>query len=135
MEYLSQPCLPQEQLISLYDSVGWSNYTQKPDMLAAAYQHSLWYCAAMDGDKLAGILRVVGDGHSIVYVQDLLVRPAYQRQGIGRKLLQLLLEQYGNVYQMVLLTEETVKNCAFYESLGFVHATHMGCCAFARMKV
>ena len=37
--------------------------------------------AAYDEDRLVGLIRVVGDGLTIVFIQDLLVYPQYQRQG------------------------------------------------------
>ena len=54
------------------------------------------------------------------FVQDLLVRPDYQRQGIGTKLLEEALATFPHVYQRLLVTERSEKNLAFYQSLGFV---------------
>ena len=45
-------------------------------MLRQAYAHSLFALTAYDKDVLAGVVQLVGDGASILYVQDLLVRPA-----------------------------------------------------------
>ena len=70
------------EILNLYDSVGWSNYTSNPSMLKNAYKHSLKILGAYDADKLVGIIRVVGDGYSIVYIQDIIVLPEYQRKGI-----------------------------------------------------
>ena len=75
-----------EEILNLYDSVGWTNYTERPDMLEKAFHHSLLVLGAWDGEKLTGIIRVVGDGASIVFIQDLLVLPEYQRHGIGSQL-------------------------------------------------
>jgi GNAT superfamily N-acetyltransferase len=61
----------------------------------------------------------VGDGLTIVYLQDLLVRPEAQRGGIGRDLLTHLLEPYADVRQKVLLTDTEPTQRAFYEALGF----------------
>ena len=123
-----------EKILPLYTAVGWTNDTDRPEMLAAAYQNSLCVIGACDGDKLVGIVRAVGDGASIVFVQDLLVLPEYQRQGIGTQLLKTLLAQYIDVYQIELLTEVTPKTTAFYESLGLTRADTLGCCAYVRMK-
>lgn len=122
------------EIISLYRSVGWTNYTNRPEMLEAAYRNSLCILGAYDGDKLIGVIRAVGDGVSIVFVQDLLVLPAYQRQGIGTRLLQAILERYSDVYQIELLTDNTAKTNAFYESLGMTRADRLGCCAYIKMN-
>ena len=124
----------ESEILPLYAAVGWTNYTDRPEMLAAAYRDSLCVLGAYDGDKLVGVVRAVGDGASIVFVQDLLVLPEYQRQGIGTRLLKTLLTQYADVYQIELLTDDTPKTTAFYESVGLTRADRLGCCAFLRMK-
>ena len=75
-------------LVALYGSVGWTNYTSNPAMLEEAVKASLWQLVVYDEKELVAYIRLVGDGHSVLLVQDLLVRPDYQRQGIGKKLLE-----------------------------------------------
>lgn len=125
----------EQEILPLYESVGWQNYTQRPQMLKEAYAHSLKIYAAYVNNKLAGIIRVVGDGASVVFVQDLLVYPEYQRQGIGTALLKMIMEEYQNVYQMHLMTDNTEKTIAFYQSLGFMMDTDMNCRAFSKLFV
>lgn len=122
------------EIIPLYAAVGWTNYTASPEMLAEAYRNSLCVLGAYDGDKLVGIIRAVGDGASIVFVQDLLVLPDCQRRGIGACLMKTLMEQYAEVYQFELLTDDTPKTTAFYEALGFTPADRLGCRAYIKMK-
>lgn len=86
-------------------------------------------------EELVGIIRVVGDGHSIIYIQDILVLPAYQRKGIGRLLLKNVLEKYSQVYQKVLLTDDQPKTKQFYESMGFRTADKFGCVGFVSYTV
>ncbi|MDO5326045.1 MAG: GNAT family N-acetyltransferase [Clostridia bacterium] len=124
----------EKELLALYDSVGWINYTRRPDMLKSAFAHSLLVLGAYDGSRLIGIIRCVGDGHSIVFIQDLLVHPEYQRQGIGKALLNAVLNRYENVYQIQLLTDDRLETAAFYQSLGFSRADTMGCAAFVKMR-
>ena len=125
----------EEEILPLYESVGWTNYTQKPQMLNEAYLQSLKCYAAYVGNKLVGIIRVVGDGASVVFVQDLLVYPQYHRQGIGTALLKKIMEEYNGVYQLHLLTENTEKTIAFYKSLGFLMDTDIECRAFSKYCV
>lgn len=89
---------------------------------------------AYSDDKLIGIIRVVGDGCSIIYVQDIIVAPAYQRKGIGKRLLDTILEKYENVYQKVLLTEKQPQTIAFYKGAGFEAADKYDCAAFVLFR-
>ena len=122
----------ESEILSLYTSVGWTNYTNHPEMLKNAYANSLKTLGAYEKEKLIGIIRVVGDGHSVVFIQDLLVYPEYQRCGIGTALLKQILQDYKHVYQKHLLTENTEKTIQFYKSLGFTMDTDMDCRAFSK---
>ena len=108
-----------EDVLHLYQAVGWTNYTHQPEMLEQALSHSLVIYLALDGDAVVGLIRLVGDGFSSVFVQDLIVLPSYQRQGIGSALMKEALEDYKEVYQVQLATEQTEKNVLFYRSMGF----------------
>ena len=108
-----------EDVLHLYQVVGWTNYTHQPEMLEQALSHSLAIYVALDGDAEVGLIRLVGDGFSSVLVQDLIVLPSYQRQGIGRSLMKEALEDYKDAYQVQLVTEQTEKNLGFYRFMGF----------------
>ena len=108
-----------EDVLHLYQAVGWSNYTYQPEMLEKALSHSLAIYVALDGDAVVGLIRLVGDGFSSVLVQDLIVLPIYQRQGIGSALMKEALEDYKDVYQVQLVTEQTEKTLGFYRSMDF----------------
>lgn len=120
------------EILDLYASVGWSAYTDYPDTLKAGFEHSLLILAAYEDEKLLGIIRAVGDGYTIVYVQDILVHPAYQRRGIGSALLQAVLSRFEHVRQIVLSTDDTAKTIAFYKSQGFVPMAQIGCCSLMK---
>lgn len=79
-----------------------------------------------------GLLRAVGDGCTVVLVQDLLVRPDHQRRGIGTALMQAALERFRSVRQVQLLTDDTEKTKGFYRSLGLLTLPELGCCGFMR---
>lgn len=74
-----------------------------------------------------------GDGHSIVFIQDIIVHPEYQRRGIGTKLMRAMLEKYAHVYQIELATDNTEKTVAFYKSMGFRPMHEVGCCGFIKL--
>ena len=122
-----------EDIINLYRSVGWTNFLERIGILEEAYTNSLCVLGAYDDDRLIGIIRAVGDGRTIVFVQDIIVLPEYQRKGIGTKLLKAVMDKYHDVYQMELLTDNTEKTKAFYRSVGFTASDDTGCVAFKRM--
>ena len=108
-----------EDVLHLYQAVGWTNYTNQPQMLEQALSHSLVIYVALDGDAVVGLIRLVGDGFSSIFVQDLIVLPNYQHQGIGSALMKESLEDFKEAYQVQLATEQTEKNVGFYRSMGF----------------
>lgn len=121
------------EIFNMYESVGWTNYTSNPDMLKNAYNHSLKIFGAYDKEKLVGIIRAIGDGYSMVYIQDIIVLPEYQRKGIGTLMLEKILLEYKHVYQKILMTDNTEKTIQFYKSIGFIMDTDVDCRAFFKI--
>lgn len=121
------------EILPLYAAVGWTSYTDRPEMLRQAFRHSLLVMGAYEEDRLVGLLRAVGDGFSVVLIQDLLVLPDHQRRGIGTKLVRALMERYPEVYQMELFTDDAPQTAAFYQSLGFTMDSDAGCRGFMKL--
>lgn len=67
-----------KQLEELYNDVGWGAYTQDLEVLKQAILQSLDVITVWNDDKLVGLIRAIGDGLTIVYIQDILVLNAYQ---------------------------------------------------------
>lgn len=122
--------LDNEAVLALYQAVGWVMYTRDPAKLKRALAQSLMVLGAFDGDQIVGLIRAVGDGETILFIQDLLVLPNYQRQGIGHQLVNALVDQYPAVRQRVLLTDDQPDTRVFYEKIGFVSSDHFGAVAF-----
>lgn len=108
-----------DDVLPLYQAVGWTNYTNQPQMLEQSLAHSLATYLARDGEEIVGVVRLIGDGFSSVFVQDLIVLPSYQRQGIGSALMKKALGEFKDAYQVQLATDESEKTLGFYRSLGF----------------
>lgn len=132
MEYVSKKNIDLTQLVKLYDSVGWSAYTKNPEDLETAIHNSLQVVVAVKKDEIVGLIRVVGDGITIIYIQDLLVKPKFQQKGIGTQLVKTVLKNYQEVRQKVLLTEESPITRGFYEDCGFTSCDHGEEVAFYR---
>ena len=110
-----------EQLLNLYGSVGWSAYTDHPEWLQLAVEQSSYVVTEWTDDgELIGLARGLSDGHSIFYLQDILVRPDHQGRGVGTRLLADCLARFSHVRQKVLLTDEEDAQRRLYEGAGFV---------------
>jgi len=70
---------------------------------------------AWDGDKLVGCVRVLSDGYFFGTVSEILVLPDYQRQGIGRQLMDLAFETSPTS----LFFGAQPNAAGFYERLGY----------------
>lgn len=122
----------ENEIQRLYTEVGWTAYTENMSVLEQGYKNSLLVLVAYENGELLGIIRCVGDGFTIVFVQDILVFPQKQHQGIGTALLKAVLKKYPNVRQIELATDNTPKNVNFYKSLGFSEFSEVECCGFMR---
>ena len=122
----------ENEIQRLYTEVGWTAYTENMSVLEQGYKNSLLVLAAYENGELLGIIRCVGDGFTIVFVQDILVFPQKQHLGIGTALLKAVLKKYPNVRQIELATDNTPKNVNFYKSLGFSEFSEVECCGFMR---
>lgn len=121
-----------KQLVNLYDDVQWTAYTNEPDVLEKAVNNSLKVWTAWDGEQLVGLARIVGDGYTIIYIQDILILESYQNQGLGSKFLELILNNYKSVRQIILLTDDTEKTVNYYEKNGLVKTTNYNTVAFMK---
>jgi len=136
IEYKETKLISDSDLRPLYESVGWVSYTDKVSDLTTLLTHCQLVFSAWDNGKLVGLIRTVGDGISIQYVQDLLVLPEYQKRGIGSKLLKKAIEQSKEIRQFVLITDGSEENKAattFYQKQGLMNFDETGICGLWRV--
>ena len=67
----------------LRNSVGWS-VIRSPKAVKGILRKSLFWVTVYDSGKLIGMGRIIGDGSYAFYIQDVIVLPEYQGQGLGR---------------------------------------------------
>ena len=132
MEIRNYSTYNEKEILKLYSSVGWTAYTDDPQALKQGFQNSLLVLAAYEREELLGIIRAVGDGVTIVFIQDLLVFPEKQRKGVGTALVKAVLKRYPTVRQIELTTDQSPETAAFYESLGFSEFAKIGCRGFMK---
>ena len=116
----------QAELVKLYNAVGWQAYTQEPEQLLKGVRGSLFVATAYVAGELVGLARIVGDGYTIAYLQDILVNPDYQHRGIGKKLMEAVFAPFNHCRQHVLITDDEDVQRSFYESCGFTEARDFG---------
>ena len=85
------------------------------DMLANA---SL-LITAWDQEKLVGIARTLTDFSYVAYLADLAVDEGYQRQGIGKQLVEETKSHLGPDCMIVLLAAPKANE--YYQKIGFEH--------------
>ena len=111
--------IPFENIIELYNEVGWTAYTKEPENLHKAFLHSSLVLIAQENAEIIGVLRSLSDFTAVHYLQDILVSPTHQKKGIGTRLLSEALEYFKDVRTHILLTDDEEKQALFYQSLGY----------------
>ena len=90
MEYRADDkALKAPEFIEFVNQVWPGNYDLRRTQDALSRTLNL---TAYDGDKLVGCLRLLTDGYFFGTITEMLVLPAYQKQGIGSRLLALAKE-------------------------------------------
>ena len=71
MEIREYKTCHETEILPLYESVGWTAYTDHPDALRKGFENSLLTLAAYENGQLMGIIRSVGDGHTIAFYRSM----------------------------------------------------------------
>ena len=103
----------------LRNLVGWRTY--QLDVIDKALPHTLYCVCAYFGEKLVGMARIIGDGGMVYYIQDVIVIPEFQRQGIGTLMMDAIMAYirlHASQNTIVGLMSAAGKE-AFYEKYGF----------------
>ena len=103
--------------ILLHSTLGERRPVDDLDCLAGMIEHSNLIVTAWNSQSLVGIARSVTDFHYCCYLSDLAVDLAYQRQGIGRQLIQITQNALGPRCKIILLSAPAATN--YYSHLGF----------------
>lgn len=77
--------------VQLRSKVGWGELDI--NLAKVSLKSSLFHVSIYNENQLIGMGRVVGDGAMYFYIQDVIVTPSYQKQGVG-VILMTHIEQY-----------------------------------------
>lgn len=119
VEIFMQDQISVDEVLDIYRANDWSS-AEKPNELMAALQNSHSLVTARIAGKLVGLGNAISDGYLVVYFPHMLVHPAFQGRGIGRKMMAAMLKRYAGFHQQMLTADG--KAIQFYESLGFERA-------------
>ncbi len=111
--------IERNSILTLYKANNWSS-ADKPEQLYNALMHSHSLISAWDNDQLVGLGNAISDEFLVVYYPHLLVLPQYQKQGIGKQIMTILMSRYQDFHQHILVADfETIE---FYKKCGFARA-------------
>lgn len=112
---------PFEEIVDLYKSAGWWHDAPEaraiiPGMIRGSFRFMV---ARLPEGRIVGMGRVISDGCSDAYIQDVAVLPSYRKQGIGRELIRRLTEYCiaRKIAWIGLVAEPGTRE--FYEELGY----------------
>lgn len=117
-----------EEHRGLAESVGWGGSFWWESMPAALAGSTAGAVVEDEGGEVVGMGRVVGDGAFYFYVQDVVVHPDHQGRGLGRLLVETLVEQVrtaapGHCFVGLFATPEAE---SLYRSLGWEDKEMLG---------
>ena len=111
----------EEPLVELYRAGGWWKEDMDKSRLGELIRGSFLFAVAIDIStrKSIGMGRVISDGISDAYIQDLVVLPEWRGMGVGRMILSLLLDEcrMRKISWTALIAQPGTSG--FYGSLGF----------------
>ena len=92
MEYLENS-LTYQEYISLRSVVGWNNFSE--EQASNSISNSVCNIKVVDDNKTIAMGRLIGDGMYYLLV-DIIVSPEFQGNGIGSKIIDMLLAYVDN---------------------------------------
>lgn len=103
----------------MYADAAWISADDDFSFINSALAGSFLAAGAFENGRLIGMGRVLSDGVSDAYIQDVVVTPEFRGRGIGGKLVMFLVEELEKrgVDWIALAGEPGTEN--FYSKLGF----------------
>lgn len=105
---------------SLRNTTGWDSIAD--EVVKKALKNDLFSVCVLDGEKIIGMGRVIGDGAIYFYIQDVIVHPQHKSRGVGKMIMNSIEKYldkvtYNNSF-IGLMAAEGVKE--FYEKYGYL---------------
>lgn len=100
-------------------TLGERRPVHRPDIIAGMFDNADLVITAWSGPLLVGVSRTLTDFHYVAYLADLAVDQAFQRQGIGRQLVEQTRTRLKPECMIVLLAAPAANE--YYGKIGFSH--------------
>lgn len=105
------------EIIEVYDSSGIKRPTNDSLRIAKMYENSNLIITAWLNNELIGISRSMTDFCYACYLSDLAVKSEYQKEGIGKRLIELTEKEIGKETALILLSAPIAME--YYSKIGF----------------
>lgn len=115
-EYKENIQIEKEKLIELFRAVNWKT-AEYPNRLYKAIKNSSYVISAYNNNELIGLLSAIDDGNINVFLTYLLIKPQYQKLGIGKKMMSDFCNHYKGFGRRILTTELDKED--YYKKFGF----------------
>ncbi len=110
----TQRPIPASAVRDLYYHVGRTKPASEEDIRVALQAGPV--VGAWDGNRLVGFARALSDGYFNAYLEDVMVHEDHRLQGVGKRIISLLLEELDDIETVSLYCRAEVVR--FYESSG-----------------
>lgn len=110
--------VPPEAVQELCASVGWSR--REPELIVRALENSLAVVSIWCEGELVGFARATGDKVFNATIWDMVVRPDYQRLGVGRLVMNELLKELDTFPIPLVTLYADPGTDGFYKRFGFM---------------
>ncbi|WP_040952444.1 GNAT family N-acetyltransferase [Gorillibacterium massiliense] len=103
-----------KQVTDLLNGFGLTDFS--PEQTRTAFENSAVNVFVLDGDTVIGCGRALSDGISQAAIYNIAVNANYHNQGLGRKIISLILEETASCNVVLYTHPDTI---AWYEKQGF----------------
>lgn len=116
-----EKCPTVEEYIELRKAVKWRIIDI--ESIKKGLKNSIYCVCIKDKNRMIGFGRIVGDGGTVFYIQDIIVDPQYQNKKIGTKIMEKIMSYIENncskdaIIGLIAVSELD----DFYKNFGFVH--------------
>ena len=109
-----------EKIIEVFESSGIIRPTKEKERIRSMFENANLIYFAYDSGELIGLARCVTDFSYCCYLSDLAVKKEYQKQGVGKKLIEKVREHIGEKASLILLAANSAMN--YYPKIDFEKA-------------
>ena len=117
IKYLKNVDLNLEDIILVFEKSSINRPIGNKNRIKSMFDNSNLIISAWDQDKLVGLCRALTDFSYCCYLSDLAVDMDYQRQGIGKTMIDLVKKEISDEVSLILLSSPS--SMSFYPKVGF----------------